>query len=41
MSGARVDHLYTGIAGEHMEAMISEGIVVVSGEEISAPTSSG
>ena len=34
MSGARVDHLYTGIAGEHMEAMISKGIVVVSGEEI-------
>jgi cell division protein FtsA len=35
MSGARVDTLYTGIAGEHMEAMISKGIVVVSGEEIS------
>ena len=35
MSGARVEHLYTGIAGEHMEAMISKGIVVVSGEEIS------
>ncbi|HEY5545666.1 MAG TPA: cell division protein FtsA [Gemmatimonadaceae bacterium] len=35
MSGARVDHLYTGIAGEHMEAMISKGIVVVSGDEIS------
>jgi cell division protein FtsA len=34
MSGVRVDHLYTGIAGEHMEAMISKGIVVVSGEEI-------
>jgi cell division protein FtsA len=34
MSGARVEHLYTGIAGEHMEAMISKGIVVVSGEEI-------
>ena len=33
-SGARVDHLYTGIAGEHMEAMVSKGIVVVSGEEI-------
>ena len=37
MSGARVDHLYTGIAGEHMEAMISKGIVIVSGEEISRP----
>jgi cell division protein FtsA len=35
MSGARVDHLYTGIAGEHMEAMISKGIVIVSGDEIS------
>jgi len=35
MSGVRVDHLYTGIAGEHMEAMISKGIVVVSGTEIS------
>ena len=37
MAGARVDHLYTGIAGEHMEAMISKGIVVVSGNEISKP----
>lgn len=35
MSGVRVEHLYTGIAGEHMEAMNSKGIVVVSGEEIS------
>ncbi len=35
MSGARVDQLYTGIAGEHMEAMISKGIVIVSGDEIS------
>jgi cell division protein FtsA len=34
MAGARVDYLYTGIAGEHMEAMISKGIVVVSGDEI-------
>jgi len=34
MSGARVDHLYTGIAGEHMETMISKGIVVVSADEI-------
>ena len=34
MAGARVDHLYTGIAGEHMEAMVSKGIVVVSGDEI-------
>ncbi|HSA57648.1 MAG TPA: cell division protein FtsA [Gemmatimonadaceae bacterium] len=35
MSGAKVDHLYMGIAGEHMETMISKGIVVVSGSEIS------
>jgi cell division protein FtsA len=34
MAGARVDQLYTGIAGEHMEAMVSKGIVVVSGDEI-------
>ena len=33
MSGARVEHLYTGIAGEHMEAMISKGIVIVSGDD--------
>lgn len=36
MSGARVDHLYTGIAGEHMETLVSKGIVVVSGDEITA-----
>jgi cell division protein FtsA len=35
MAGVRVEHLYMGIAGEHMEAMISKGIVVVSGSEIS------
>jgi cell division protein FtsA len=35
MAGAKVDAVYAGIAGEHMEAMISKGIVVVSGTEIS------
>jgi cell division protein FtsA len=35
MAGAKVEHLYTGIAGEHMEAMISKGIVVVSESDIS------
>jgi cell division protein FtsA len=34
MAGARVEHLYMGIAGEHMETMVSKGIVVVSGSEI-------
>lgn len=34
MSGARVEFLYTGISGEHMETMVSKGIVVVSGPEI-------
>lgn len=36
MSGTRVEHLYTGISGQHMETMVSKGIVVVSGSEISA-----
>lgn len=35
MAGAKVGAVYAGIAGEHMEAMISKGIVVVSGTEIS------
>jgi cell division protein FtsA len=34
MAGSRVEHLYMGIAGEHMETMVSKGIVVVSGSEI-------
>jgi cell division protein FtsA len=34
MAGNRTEYLYTGIAGEHMETMISKGIVVVSGNEI-------
>src|SRR3981081_18012 len=35
MSGTKVDTLYAGIAGEHVRAMISKGIVAVNGEEIS------
>jgi cell division protein FtsA len=34
MAGAKVESVYAGISGEHMEAMISKGIVVVSGQEI-------
>ena len=35
MAGAKVDSLYVGIAGEHVEAMTSPGVVAVSGDEIS------
>lgn len=34
MAGVKVDSCYVGIAGEHVQAMISKGIVAVSGEEI-------
>jgi len=34
MSGTQVQDLYAGIAGEHVQAMTSKGIVAVSGEEI-------
>ncbi|HJQ21280.1 MAG TPA: cell division protein FtsA [Gemmatimonadaceae bacterium] len=34
MAGAQVHEMYTGIAGEHVQAMISKGIVAVSGDEI-------
>jgi cell division protein FtsA len=34
MAGASVEHLYVGIAGEHVRAMSSTGIVAVNGEEI-------
>lgn len=34
MAGAKVDACYVGIAGEHVQAMISKGIVAVSGDEI-------
>lgn len=34
MAGAKVDSLYVGIAGEHVRAMTSQGIVAVNGDEI-------
>lgn len=35
MAGATVDRVYAGIAGEHVEARVSLGVVAVGGEEIS------
>jgi cell division protein FtsA len=35
MAGTKVDTIYAGIAGEHVRAMISKGIVAVNGDEIS------
>ncbi|MFL5480429.1 MAG: cell division protein FtsA, partial [Gemmatimonadaceae bacterium] len=35
MAGTKIDALYAGIAGEHVRAMISKGIVAVNGDEIS------
>jgi cell division protein FtsA len=35
MAGAQVEQLYVGIAGEHVQAMTSKGIVAVNGDEIS------
>src|SRR5918998_537789 len=32
MAGAQVEQLYVGIAGEHVEAMTSKGIVAVNGD---------
>jgi cell division protein FtsA len=37
MSGAQVEAVYAGIAGEHVQAMTSTGVVAVSGNEISRP----
>jgi cell division protein FtsA len=34
MGGVQVHEVYSGIAGEHVQAMISKGIVAVSGDEI-------
>src|SRR3954462_8764139 len=34
MSGAEMHEVYTGIAGEHVQAMTSKGIVAVVGDEI-------
>jgi len=35
MSGATIDRLYTGIAGEHVHGKASTGVVAVGGKEIS------
>ena len=35
MAGMKIATLYAGIAGEHVRAMISKGIVAVNGDEIS------
>jgi cell division protein FtsA len=35
MAGTRIEMIYAGIAGEHVHAMTSTGIVAVNGEEIS------
>ncbi len=34
MAGAQVESIYAGIAGEHVQAMTSTGIVAVNGDEI-------
>jgi cell division protein FtsA len=34
MAGVRVDSLHVGIAGEHVQTMTSQGMVAVSGDEI-------
>src|SRR5687768_8911138 len=34
MAGVQVHEVYSGIAGEHVQAMTSKGIVAVSGDEI-------
>ena len=34
MAGVKVDRVYVGIAGEHIQSAISRGIVAVEGEEI-------
>ncbi|HUQ20353.1 MAG TPA: cell division protein FtsA [Gemmatimonadaceae bacterium] len=35
MAGTEIDSIYAGIAGEHVRAMTSKGIVAVNGDEIS------
>lgn len=35
MAGTQIDSIYAGIAGEHVRAMTSKGIVAVNGDEIS------
>ncbi|MFO8175040.1 MAG: cell division protein FtsA [Gemmatimonadota bacterium] len=36
MAGATVDRVYAGIAGDHIQAFSSAGVVAVGGEEVSA-----
>jgi len=36
MAGVTVDRVYAGIAGEHIQAFSSSGVVAVSGEEVTA-----
>ena len=36
MAGTPIDSIYAGIAGEHVRAMTSSGVVAVNGDEISA-----
>lgn len=37
MAGASVAEVYVGIAGEHVRAMTSQGIVAINGDEITKP----
>lgn len=37
MAGATVDRVYAGIAGEHIQAFSSTGVVAVGGEEVLGP----
>jgi cell division protein FtsA len=37
MAGVKVEAVYAGIAGEHVQAMTSMGVVAVNGEEVTPP----
>jgi cell division protein FtsA len=37
MAGAQITEVYAGIAGEHVQAMTSKGIVAINGDEITKP----
>jgi cell division protein FtsA len=37
MAGATADRVYTGIAGDHIQAFSSTGVVAVGGEEVAPP----
>ena len=34
MAGVTVEHVYAGIAGEHVQAMTSSGVVAVNGDDV-------